>query len=102
MESILRKCPYCGTENLNRDYCKNCGKLINTILKRKQEREKKILEKQKLQAKEKPNKITDFFEKAKVHKNPLIRFPAWFFYSIWFVILGVGSLLAFIITYIAA
>lgn len=40
-----RTCQNCGTVNLNRDYCKNCGEIININLKRKLEREQKAKEK---------------------------------------------------------
>ncbi|UZO82337.1 hypothetical protein NBT05_07635 [Aquimarina sp. ERC-38] len=102
MNQVIRRCPYCTTENLDRDYCKNCGKLINTILKRKLEREQKLAAKQQEAANEKPNKITEFFENARVHKNPMVRYPAKAFYSIWVIVLAVGSFLAFVLTYVAA
>ena len=102
MSDTYRKCPSCGTMNLNRDYCKSCGILINTNLKRTQERNAR-LEKQKetLRNKE-PNKITLLFEKAKVHPNGFVRFTAKFFYSVWILLLVIGGLIAFAIAYIAA
>ncbi|PIB39347.1 hypothetical protein [Maribacter sp. 4G9] len=97
-----RTCQNCGTENLNRDYCKNCGEIININLKRKLERQQKAKEKSATQKVKKKNKITLFFENAKQHENIVIRYTARFFYSIWIVVLAIGSFLALIFGYIAA
>ncbi len=102
MSDIYRKCPNCGTLNLNRDYCEECGTLINTTLKRKQERTQRLEKKAKAIKAKKPNKITLLFENAKEHNNVFIRYTARFFYSIWIVVLAIGSFLAFVIGYIAA
>ena len=99
-----RTCQNCGTENLNRDYCKNCGEIININLKRKLERERKAKEKMASESekvKEK-NRVTLFFENAKEHENVFIRYTSRFFYSIWVVVLAVGSFLAIVFGYIAA
>lgn len=97
-----RTCQNCGTENLNRDYCKNCGEIININLKRKLERQQKAKEKRETQKVKKKNKITLFFEDAKQHENIVIRYTARFFYSIWIVVLAIGSFLALVFGYIAA
>lgn len=97
-----RTCQNCGTENLNRDYCKNCGEIININLKRKLERQQKAKEKNATQEVKKKNKITLFFEDAKQHENIVIRYTARFFYSIWIVVLAIGSFLALVFGYIAA
>ncbi|MDC6404274.1 MULTISPECIES: hypothetical protein [Maribacter] len=97
-----RTCQNCGTENLNRDYCKNCGEIININLKRKLERQQKAKEKRAIQKVKKKNKITLFFEDAKQHENIVIRYTARFFYSIWIVVLAIGSFLALVFGYIAA
>lgn len=99
-----RTCQNCGTENLNRDYCKNCGEIININLKRKLEREQKAEEKSRAEIKnqKKKNKVTLFFERARDHENFMIRYTARFFYSIWIVVLAIGSFLALVFGYIAA
>ena len=38
-------CPECGTVNLNKKYCTNCKTLLDMVLKRNLEREKKIEQK---------------------------------------------------------
>ncbi|MHA7057243.1 hypothetical protein ACWGOQ_0008500 [Aquimarina sp. M1] len=102
MSDIYRKCSNCGTLNLNRDYCKACGSLINTSLQRKQERKQRLAKREKARIAKKPNKITLFFERAKQHQNIVIRYTARFLYSVWVVVIAVGSFLAFIIGYVAA
>ncbi|AXT49504.1 hypothetical protein D1818_01210 [Aquimarina sp. BL5] len=102
MSDIYRKCPNCGTLNLNSDYCKECGTLINTVLRRKQERKQRLEKKAIATKSQRPNKITLFFERVREHPNVFIRYTARFFYSIWIVVLAIGSFLAFIIGYIAA
>lgn len=98
----FRTCQNCGTVNLDRDYCKNCGEIININLKRKLEREQKAQEKAASKKVKKKNKITVFFEKAKENDNLFIRYTARFFYSIWIIVLAIGSFLALLFGYIAA
>mgnify|MGYP000052604259 CR=1 FL=1 len=98
----LRRCPECGVMTKSSDYCKNCGTLINTNLRRQLEREKRAtakLEKEKLKE---PNAVTEFFEKARNHKNPIIRVLVTAVYSIWMVVFAIGAFFAYIIGYIAA
>lgn len=102
MSDIYRKCPNCGTMNLNRDYCKSCGTLINTNLKRNQERAKRIATRQQAIQQKGPNKITQLFEQAKEHPNIMVRFTAKLFYSVWMMLIVVGGLIAFAVAYIAA
>ncbi|WP_396632758.1 hypothetical protein [Maribacter sp. R86514] len=97
-----RICQNCGTVNLNRDYCKNCGEIININLKRKLEREEKNKKKIASEKVKEKNDVTLFFENAKDHKNIFIRYISRFFYSIWIVVLAIGSFLALVFGYIAA
>jgi len=97
-----RICQNCGTVNLNRDYCKNCGEIININLKRKLEREEKNKEKIASEKVKEKNDVTLFFENAKDHENIFIRYISRFFYSIWIVVLAIGSFLALVFGYIAA
>lgn len=100
-EERYRTCRHCGTINLNRDYCSQCGKIVNIVLERNLKREAKAKQKSKEAAKNK-NKITLFFEGVMVHKNPIIRYTAKFFYSLWVIVLAIGSFLALLFGYIAA
>ncbi len=103
MESVTyRRCQACATINENRDYCKNCGALINLSLKRQIERERS--EKKKTEAKrlQEPDAITKFFNHIRHHRNPIIRGLGRIVYSVWVVIFGIGAFLAYLIGYIAA
>ena len=96
-DSVYKVCANCGKSTLNRDYCEHCGAIINIYLKRRLERKKR-----EAQRKEDKNRITVFFENAIEHPNIFIRGAAYFFYSIWVVVIAVGSFLAFLIGYVAA
>ncbi|MFS4416409.1 hypothetical protein [Maribacter sp. 2307ULW6-5] len=101
-KEVYRTCPKCSTVNLNRDYCKECGAIVNVLLKRRLEREEKEAEKSALEALKKPNPVTVFFERARNHNNLLVKGVANFFYYLWVVVLAIGSFIAFIFSYIAA
>lgn len=95
-----KKCPECGTLNLNRDYCKNCGALIDLNKRRKLKKEKQKANKKPIS--KTPNKITLFFENAKDHKNIFIRLFARFFYSVWVLVIVIAGIFGIIILYAAA
>jgi len=97
-----RKCPECGLMTINSDYCRNCGTLININLRRQQEREKKELLRKEKERLEPPNAITEFFEKARNHKNPIVRVLATIIYSVWMMVFAIGAFFAYIFGYIAA
>lgn len=95
-----KKCPNCNTMNVDNDYCKACGALINMHLQR--ELERKTRAEAKAAEPQKPNVVTEFFEKAMNHSNLAVRLVAKFFYSIWAVVISIGTLLAFLFSYVAA
>ena len=96
----LKKCPNCNTMNKNRDYCETCGTLINVQLQRELDRKKRIETKSEIP--QKPNAITSFFDKAINHPTLAVRIIAKFFYSIWAIVISIGTLLAFLFSYVAA
>lgn len=98
-----RRCPNCKEMNVNRDYCSRCGTLINTKLRRELERQKKESQKQE-ERNDPENKsaVTRFLENAKNHENLIIRYVARFFYSIWLIVLAIGSFLALVFGYLSA
>lgn len=98
-----RRCPNCGKMSLNQDYCPACGSIINIILKRELERKEKAAQKQK----ERNNSttksaVTIFLENIKNHDNLIIKYTARFLYSIWLIVIAIGSFLALLFSYIAA
>jgi len=91
MNKSYIKCPNCGTENVNNDYCRTCGTIINVVLQRKLERER--IEQTKLTARqnEKPSQVGAFLKKGENHSNIIIRAFFKVVYAIWFffaVIIG--------------
>jgi ribosomal protein L32 len=102
-EKTYRKCPNCGKMSLNQDYCPACGTIINTTLKRELARKEKAAKKQQEAAvPKKKSAVTIFLENSKDHQNPFIKYTARFFYSIWIVVIAIGSFLALLFGYIAA
>lgn len=99
MNTSYITCSECSTVNLNRDYCSNCGNLLDVVRKRQLEDEKKIHDKMVLQEKSKkePNKIELFLENGGEHSNILVRFFFKVSYYIWiffaFVIGGIISMI---------
>ena len=89
------KCLECATLNLNRNYCENCGSIINITLKRQLLREKKIREQAEVERVKKPTKVTKFFNDATEHPNTLVRGFSKFIYAIWlFLGMVVGAIIA--------
>ena len=102
-DKVYRKCQNCGTLNLNKDYCEQCGALINKLLERKLEREKQEINKiRNTKELNRNNKFFVFLQKAKTHPNILVRSIVKFLYSIWLLVIAIGSFLAFVMGYIAA
>lgn len=102
-KETYRRCPNCGEMSLNQDYCPACGSIVNITLKRELERKERALQKQKKsEDPKKKSAVTRFLENVKDHDNIVIRYVARFLYSIWVVILAIGSFLAILFGYIAA
>ncbi|MBC5840626.1 MAG: hypothetical protein K2Y30_11785 [Flavobacteriaceae bacterium] len=93
-------CVECGTSNLNNEFCSNCGALLDLVLKRRLEGEKKSLEKskQKEQAEKEPSKIELFLKNGAQHSNLVIRMFFLSFYYIWlFFAFVFGAIISLII-----
>ena len=91
MSTSYIKCPKCGTENVNNDYCSNCGAIINGVLERKLERDLKNQARQDAKNAEAPSKVELFLKKGLEHPNLIIRIFFKVGYGIWFffaVIIG--------------
>jgi|GEM_PF-878908 len=98
-----RRCPNCKVMYVNKDYCPTCGIIINTNLKRELERQKKETQKQaERNDPENKSAVTQFLENIKDHENLVIRYVARFFYSVWLIVLAIGSFIALLFSYIAA
>ena len=100
MNNYYITCSECGTVNLNSDYCKNCGNLLDVVRKRQLEDEKKIHDKMVLQEKSKkePNKIKLFLQNGAEHSNILLRFFFHIGYYIWiFLAFVLGGIISIVV-----
>ena len=104
MNKSYIKCLECNTVNLNKQYCTNCGVLLDLVLKRRMETEKKLQEKkdQKDVLKKGANKFEVFFDKGLEHSNIIIRLFFKAIYSIWlFFAVIIGGLIALVTATVA-
>lgn len=96
------KCLECGTVNNNTDYCSNCGAIINVTLKRKLDREKRAADKKAHTETKTTTKVDSFFDRAKNHPNVIVRGAARALYSVWWIVMIVGGVLAYVLGIIAS
>ena len=104
MNKSYIKCSECNTVNLNNEYCSNCGNLLDLVLKRRLETEKKLQEKkdQKDVLNKGANRFEVFFDKGLEHSNIIIRSLFKVVYSIWlFFAVIVGGLIAVVTATVA-
>ncbi|TDE06013.1 hypothetical protein [Flavobacterium sandaracinum] len=95
MSKSYVKCLACNTINVDRDYCSNCGEIINIVLKRQLESEDAIKEKVEEEKSKVPSKIEVFFDKGLGHSNSVVRFFFQAVYSIWlFLAVVIGGIIA--------
>lgn len=88
-----RKCKSCGTWNNDEDHCTNCGALISPI-KIEEERRTTYEKQQQLRP---PNKVDLWLEKISKSKNPLVLFFYYIFYSIWFLLMGLVTIVIYLV-----
>ena len=99
MSKSYIKCSECNTFNLNKEYCSNCGALLDLVLKRRLETEKKIQEESLNKG---ANRFEVFFDKGLEHSNIIIRTIFKVIYSIWlFFAVIIGGLIALVTATVA-
>lgn len=96
------KCNTCGTFNRNLDYCSNCGELINPTLIRKENIDKRKKKQNEQRKKEQVEAENSFFNKLRNHRFWIVRIFATILYSVWVIILAIGSFLAWLAATISA
>lgn len=94
------RCPECDTINLNSDYCKNCGALINTILKRKNTRLDRIAA-QKEEQQQKPESNSKI-KQLKSHRFWIVRAAANTVYWVGIAVMSIGAAIAYVAGIISA
>ena len=99
MSKSYIKCSECNTFNLNKEYCSNCGALLDLVLKRRLETEKKIQEESLNKG---ANRFEVFFDKGLEHSNIIIRSLFKVVYYIWlFFAVIIGGLIALVTSAVA-
>lgn len=93
------KCMKCNVVNENSDYCKNCGALINIVMKRRLESEAMEEERVELEIKKKEeSKILKFIERGLTHPYFIVRIVFKTVHYIWlFFAMILGGLIASIL-----
>ncbi|MEC5165327.1 hypothetical protein RCH18_001054 [Flavobacterium sp. PL11] len=95
MNKSYIKCLECGTINYNNDYCSNCDALLDVVLKRKLESEKKIEAKVKQEKEKPPSKVEVFLKNGLENPNSIIRYFFKTIYGIWlFFAVIIGGIIA--------
>ncbi len=95
--TIERKCNHCGNWNQKSDYCSFCNTPISIEVLEKIEYKKK----QKIEAEKPSDKLDIWIEKLKNHPFIPLRILFYSFYSIWLILMGIGSFLAWLIAWAA-
>ena len=95
-------CRHCKTENLNTDYCTECGAIINLVLERQLEQQRVKEERIQKELNTKPTRFERITRKLRNHSNPIIRLLFGIVYTIWLIIAGIAAGIAYLIGMIAA
>ncbi|WP_025125044.1 hypothetical protein [Myroides odoratimimus] len=95
-------CQKCKTENVNSDYCTNCGEIINVVLRRQMEQQRVVNERIKKEVNRELTSFEKFTRRMLKHPNPFIRVPAMIVNAIWIVGVSIMAGIAYIIGFIAA
>lgn len=96
------KCSNCGTFNTNKDYCENCGELINPKLKREISNQKRLEQQEEDERNRVKGKFELFIERNRNHKNIFIRLFFQLLYGIWFIVMAIGAFIAWLFAAVAA
>lgn len=92
------KCTDCGTVNTQDEHCTNCGAILNVVVRRRQEDEKKRLQRMpanSIMEHSHGNKLMKWGER---HPNSVVRYIFSVLNAIWlFCAMVVGALIAAVI-----
>lgn len=95
------KCPNCGTFNTNKDYCSNCGTLINFKIRRELERQKSEKRRQQYHQEDKKTRFS-LVEKYKNHRFFVVRIFGYLLYYVWSAVMAIGAFIAWLFAMTAA
>lgn len=92
---IERKCTKCQTWNQEEKFCKNCGTALAPDEIEKIEEAKR----QEWRDKQPRPKLDILLEKAKNHKNPVVRILFYILYSAGIIIFAIGSFITYLVAW---
>ncbi|EHQ43552.1 MULTISPECIES: hypothetical protein [Myroides] len=95
-------CKHCQTENLNTDYCTNCGEIINIVLERQLEQQRVKEERIQKEILREPTAIEKFFLTLRNHSNPFVRVLYIIVHTVWLVVATIAAGIAYLVGMIAA
>ncbi|MDR0228721.1 MAG: hypothetical protein LBI72_06610 [Flavobacteriaceae bacterium] len=95
-------CKKCQTENLNTDYCSNCGEIVNIVLQRQLEQQKVQQERIAKELNQTPNKVEKAIQQLLTHPNPFIRVFVLIIHSVWIVMAAIAAGCAYVVSMLAA
>jgi ribosomal protein L37E len=96
------KCQSCETFNENKTHCESCGKLIDPQLIRKEEQRKRKVKLDKIIRKQSDDVVALKLRALENHKFLIVRALAYILQTIWWILISIGGLLAWIAGTIAA
>lgn len=95
-------CQKCKTENINEDYCQNCGEIINIQLKRKLEQQKVVQQRIQEELNRTPSKFEAKLNALENHSNIFIKGFFLAVKGVYMLIMTIGAIFAYIIGTILA
>lgn len=95
-------CKHCQTENLNTDYCTNCGGIINIVLERQLEQQRVTEERIQKELHTPPTPLEQIAQKLRNHSNPIIRALFFIIHTVWLIVATIAAGIAYLVGMIAA
>ncbi|MVX37172.1 hypothetical protein [Myroides sp. LoEW2-1] len=101
-EKVHIRCSHCGTFSVNAEYCTHCGQALNIVKQREERRKDDERDRIAKALAEEPSAIEKFLLKMTKHPWFVIRVFFKLIYGIWFVVMAIAMLLAWLIGMIVA
>ncbi len=96
------RCSQCGTFNVNREHCENCGALLSVVKQRELLRQERVKAVREIEAEKGPSKIELYIKKMQNHRFWLVRAVFEVVYIGWVIAMAIGGFIAWIVAAILA
>ncbi len=96
------KCPNCGTNNVNVDYCIKCGQIINVLQSRLIARKKRENDRRQIRDANRINDKASWISRWRKHKNPFKKVTGNIIYVVYIVTISLAAFAAYIAGIISA